>query len=231
VDSLASYIDHTLLKPTCTHIEIEKICKEVKEYGFAAACVPPPFVGMAHRLGVRVATVIGFPFGYSVLSAKLEEIGRAIADGADELDVVHDLTMVRDGKWDELEEAMKAIAGMVRHGASRRGASPPGQKRLVKVIIESGVLSDGEIIRCCEIYGELDVDFLKTSTGYAEKGATVEAVKLMRANLEPSIRIKASGGIRTYAFARQLIEAGASRLGCSASVEIIKGAPADAGGY
>ena len=171
-------------------------------------------------MGVRVATVIGFPFGYSVLPAKLIEIERAIEDGAEELDVVHAISAVKDGRWEELERDMKAIVELVH-----------GERRLVKVIIETGVLTDAEIIRCCELYGELEVDFVKTSTGYAEKGATVEAVKLMRSFLEPSVQVKASGGIKTYAFARQLIEAGASRLGCSASVEIIKGAPADAGGY
>ena len=217
MSTLASYIDHTILKPTTTHIEISRICKETREYGFAAVCVPPPFVGMARQSGVRVATVIGFPFGYSVTSAKLAEVAQALSDGADELDVVVNLIHLKAGDWAALEAEMREIVLLI-HGAGR----------LVKVIIESGVLTDEEIIRCCSVYGGIGVDFLKTSTGYAEKGATVEAVRLMRQHLPAGIRIKASGGIRTYAFARELVEAGADRLGCSASVEIVKGEASEA---
>jgi deoxyribose-phosphate aldolase len=210
VITLASYIDHTLLKPTTTHIEIEKICKEALEYGFAAVCVPPPFVAMARRAGVRTATVIGFPFGYSAVAAKLAEVKRAIADGADELDVVINLGWVKEGNWPDLSAEMGELVERV-HGAGR----------LIKVIIESGILTDQEILRCCELYASLRVDFLKTSTGYAERGATVEAVRLMRANLPATVRIKASGGIRDARFAWELIRAGADRLGCSASVKIV----------
>ena len=208
--TLASYIDHTLLKPTTTHIEIEKICKESLEYGFAAVCVPPPFVAMARRAGVRTATVIGFPFGYSVVAAKLAEVKRAIADGADELDVVINLGWVKEGNWTDLSAEMGELMERV-HGAGR----------LIKVIIESGTLTDQEILRCCELYASLRVDFLKTSTGYAERGATVEAVRLMRAHLPAAVRIKASGGIRDARYAWELIRAGADRLGCSASVKIV----------
>ena len=191
------------------------------EYGFAAVCVPPPFVVLARSTGVRTATVIGFPFGYSAWRAKLAEVEQALADGADELDIVINLVALKSGDWSGLEVEMRALTGPI-HGAGR----------LIKVIIESGVLTDEEIIRCCELYGGIGVDFVKTSTGYAEKGATVEAVRLMRAHLPSNVRIKASGGIRTYALARQLIDAGADRLGCSASVEIIKGeAAAEAGGH
>ena len=208
--TLASYIDHTLLKPTTTHIEIEKICKEALEYGFAAVCVPPSFVGVARRAGVRTATVIGFPFGYSVTQAKLAEVRQAIADGADELDVVINLGDVKEGRWFDLEEEMRMIVDYA-HNAGR----------LIKVIIESGVLTEAEIIRCCAVYAPLGVDFLKTSTGYAERGATVGAVRLMRAHLPAAVLIKASGGIRDAGFARELIAAGADRLGCSASVKIV----------
>jgi deoxyribose-phosphate aldolase len=221
VSSVASYIDHTILKPTTSHIEINRICKEALEYGFAAVCVPPPFVVLAKSSGVRVATVIGFPFGYSVSAAKLAEVEQALADGVDELDVVINLVALKGGDWIGLETEMRTLVGLI-HDAGR----------LVKVIIESGVLTDEEIIRCCGIYGGLGVDFVKTSTGYAEKGATVEAVRLMRAHLPSNVRIKASGGIRTYALARQLIDAGADRLGCSASVEIVNGEVlAGDGGY
>jgi deoxyribose-phosphate aldolase len=223
VINLASHIDHTILKPTTTHIEIEKICKEAREWGFAAVCVPPPMVveavglvkgragGHAGVRGVQVATVIGFPFGYSTVRAKLAEVEQAIADGADELDIVINLIDLKGGNWPALEEEMKVLTERA-HAAGR----------LVKVIIESGVLTDEEIIHCCELYARVGVDFLKTSTGYAATGATIAAVRLMRQHLAAGIRIKASGGIRDAVFARELIEAGADRLGCSASIEIVK---------
>jgi deoxyribose-phosphate aldolase len=213
--NIASYIDHTILKPTTTHIEIKKICEESLQYKFAAVCVPPPMVGEAKQrlLGsaVKTATVIGFPFGYSVTKAKLAEAGQAISDGADELDTVIDLIALKSGDWGSLELEMQAITDLVH-----------AQGKVVKVIIESGILTDDEIIHCCEVYSRVGVDFVKTSTGYAEKGATVGAVLLMRKHLPASIRIKASGGIRSYSFARQLIEAGAERLGSSAGVELVR---------
>lgn len=215
--NIASYIDHTILKPVTTYIDIKKICEEARSYAFAAVCVPPPLVELAgqslgeKRASVKVATVIGFPFGYSVEEAKLAETKQALADGADELDVVINLVALKNGDWDLLGREMNEITELVHtHG------------KIVKVIIESGILQDGEIIRCCELYSALGVDFLKTSTGYAERGATLSAVQLMRQHLPSGIRIKASGGIRNYAFARQLVEAGADRLGCSASVAIVK---------
>ena len=220
MSSLASYIDHTLLKPTATHIEINRICEEALTYGFAAVCVPPPFVAPARQTGVRVATVIGFPFGYSTTAAKSAEVAQALADGADELDVVINLIALKAGDWSLLETEMRTLTERI-HGSGR----------LIKVIIESGILTDAEIIRCCTLYSGVGVDFLKTSTGYAEKGATVEAVRLMREHLPPGIRIKASGGIRTAAFARELIEAGAQRLGCSASVAIVQAEGAATEGY
>ncbi|HMH24238.1 MAG TPA: deoxyribose-phosphate aldolase [Puia sp.] len=254
--NIASYIDHTILKPTTTYIEIKKICEEALRYKFAAVCVPPPMIGKAREflsasagfadrsvsagsgnhsiagnavsaVSVKVATVIGFPFGYSTIKAKLAEVEQAVGM-ADELDVVINLIALRNGDWSYLEEEMQAIAEAVHgyKGLARGNADVNGNAdahgRILKVIIESGILSDEEIIRCCEIYSRVGVDFLKTSTGYAEKGASVHAVQLMRLHLPPSIQIKASGGIRSYTFARQLIGAGADRLGCSASVEIVR---------
>jgi deoxyribose-phosphate aldolase len=209
-----SYIDHTVLKPTTTIVGIRQLCEEATEFQFAAVCVPPPLVKNAVKFldnsGVKTATVIGFPFGYSNVHAKKAEVSQAINDGADELDMVINLIALRNNAWSYLEAEVSGILEMVRAG-----------KKVLKVIIESGILTDAEIIRCCEIYGNAGVDFIKTSTGYAEKGASVAAVQLMRANLPPAIRIKASGGIKTFAFAKELIEAGADRLGCSASVAIV----------
>ncbi|TKK69921.1 deoxyribose-phosphate aldolase [Ilyomonas limi] len=221
---LNQYIDHTILKPTTTSADIEKLCSEAIQYSFAAVCVPPPFIKKAKELTagtlVRVATVIGFPFGYSAVEAKLAEILLAIVDGADELDVVINLIALKNNDWEYLANEINHIMPIAKQ-----------QDKVVKIIIESGVLTTEEIAKCCELYDAAGIDYLKTSTGYAETGATLAAVQQMRANLPPEVQIKASGGIRTYEFAKQLIEAGATRLGCSASVAIVKGAPAENEGY
>jgi len=216
--SLAQFIDHTILKPVTTAEEVERICSEAIQYTFAAVCVPPVYVKQAvHLLSdkkVGVATVIGFPFGYSYLSAKKDEVHKAIEQGADELDMVINLTALKNGQTAYLEKEAEAISAITHK-----------EGKTLKLIIESGILSDEEIIKCCEIYRQLPVQFLKTSTGYAERGATVEAVQLMRQHLPETIQIKASGGIKTYAFAKQLVDAGATRLGCSASVAIVNDDP------
>jgi deoxyribose-phosphate aldolase len=213
--NIASFIDHTLLKPTTTIPEIKDLCNEAMEYGFAAVCIPPPLVknAKAYLKGtdVKTATVIGFPFGYSNAKAKIFETQQAIEDGADEMDVVINLIALRGKAWAYLESEIKYIVQAIHKNGN-----------LIKVIIESGILADDEIVQCCEIYAKAGVDFVKTSTGYAEKGASLEAVQLMRRVLPSSIRIKASGGIRNYQFAKELIGAGADRLGCSAGVAIIK---------
>ncbi len=195
-------------------MEIKKICEEAVQYGFAAVCIPPSLVTFARTQAPRIATVIGFPFGYSVRKAKMAEAEQALLDGADELDMVINLVALRAGDWVYIEKELQQLTGLIH-----------SHKKIIKVIIESGILTDQEILHCCDIAARVGVDFVKTSTGYAEKGASIEAVRLMRQHLPDSIKIKASGGIRTYEFARQLIEAGADRLGCSASVDIIKGQP------
>ena len=180
--------------------------------------MPPPFVKRSKVLldptAVKVATVIGFPFGYSVIEAKLAETVMAIVDGADELDMVMNIAALKNGDLDYLEKEVNVVLEMVHKN-----------KRVLKVIIESGILTNEEIIKCCELYAKAGVDFVKTSTGYAEKGASVEAVQLIRKHLPSNVQVKASGGIRTYEFASQLIAAGADRLGCSASIAIVSGAP------
>jgi deoxyribose-phosphate aldolase len=206
------------LKPIVLISDVQKLCDEAIEYGFAAVCVPPPMVKIAKQFlknsAVKTATVIGFPFGYSAIEAKIAETLLAIADGADELDVVINLIALKNDDWQYLADEINHVMPLIKQ-----------QNKIIKIIIESGVLTDEEIIRCCELYGAAGVDFLKTSTGYAEKGATTEAVKLMRAHLPEHIQIKASGGIRTYDFAKELIDAGASRLGCSNSVNIVTTLP------
>ena len=212
--NIASYIDHTVLKPTTLIADVEKICSEAMEYHFAAVCVPPLFVkkvkGLLKDTSIKVATVIGFPFGYAAIEAKVAETILAIIDGADELDVVINISAIKNNDWQFLASEINAILPIIRK-----------QKKVIKIIIESGILTDNEIIKCCDLYGAAGVDFMKTSTGYAEKGATVEAVQLLRRHLADNVQIKASGGIKTYTFAKQLIDAGATRLGCSSSIQIV----------
>ena len=213
--NIAAYIDHTVLKPTTTQADIVKLCTEALENNFAAVCVPPLFVKMAKQMvtntTVKVATVIGFPFGYSAIEAKVAEIILAIIDGADELDVVINISAIKNNDWQFLANEINTLMPIIRK-----------QQKVIKIIIESGILTNAEIIKCCDLYGAAGVDFLKTSTGYAEVGATLEAVVLIRKHLTNSIKIKASGGIKSYTFAKQLIDAGADRLGCSSSLQIVQ---------
>ncbi|MDE1193459.1 MAG: deoxyribose-phosphate aldolase [Arachidicoccus sp.] len=217
---LNQYIDHTILKPTTLISEIEKLCKEATDYEFAAVCVPPPFVKKSKELltgtNVKTATVIGFPFGYSAIEAKIAEVLLALVDDADELDIVINLIALKNNDWEYLANEINHLVPIIKE-----------KNKVVKIIIESGILTDDEIIKCCQLYGAAGIDFLKTSTGYAEKGASVHAVKLFKENLPQGVQIKASGGIRTYEFAKELVEAGATRLGCSTSVAIISGEKAE----
>jgi deoxyribose-phosphate aldolase len=213
--NIAQHIDHTLLKPTATWAEIEKIAGEALEYKFAAICIPPLYVKKAKKLlensTINKATVIGFPFGYCAIEAKVAEIVLAMVDGADELDMVINICAIKNNDWSFIANEINTIMPIIRK-----------RNTIIKVIIESGMLTDDEIIKCCDIYGAAGVDFVKTSTGYAEKGATVHAVQLIRAHLSNHVKIKASGGIKTFAFAKELIEAGADRLGCSSSIRIVQ---------
>jgi deoxyribose-phosphate aldolase len=213
---IASTIDHTLLKPGMLLSQVEQLCREADEHGFASVCVPPLFVKQAKQYlqhsQSKVATVIGFPFGYSAIEAKIAEILLAIVDGADELDMVINFTALKNNDWEYMANEINHIMPVIT-----------AKNKVLKVIIESGVLTQEEIIKCCELYGAAGVHFMKTSTGYAEKGATVEAVQIMRQHLPAHIQIKASGGIRDYAFAKALLDAGATRLGTSGGLAIIAG--------
>jgi len=221
---LNGYIDHTILKPTTLISDVEKLCKEAIQHQFAAVCVPPPFIKTAKQFlqgsTIKTATVIGFPFGYSAIEAKIAEVVLAMIDGVDELDIVINLIALKNNDWQYLANEISHIIPVIKQ-----------QQKTVKIIIESGILTNDEIIKCCQLYAPAGIDFMKTSTGFAEQGATVEAVELMRKHLSPSIQIKASGGIKTYAFATNLIEAGATRLGCSAGVAIVQQQDATAAGY
>jgi deoxyribose-phosphate aldolase len=221
---LAHFIDHTILKPSTTLGEIETICKEAVQHRFYAVCVPPYYVSDAVNIlrdeTVKVATVIGFPFGYCHTKVKAAELKRVMNDGAHEADMVMNIAAFKSNDLAYIENEIKLISKMTAEN-----------NVVLKLIIESGILSEEEIIRCCDLFQHFPVDFLKTSTGYAEKGATIEAVEIMRRYLPKHIQIKASGGIRNYDFAKRLIDAGATRLGCSASVAIVTDAAGAESGY
>lgn len=211
---LASYFDHTLLKPDTATADIRRLCAEAIDYKFAAVCVPPFFVPEAVQTlepyPVKVATVIGFPMGYAATVAKVEEIKRAIDEGVDELDVVINLCAVKNGNFNFVRNDIESMT-MAAHS----------KRKVIKVILETALLSLDEVKILCDTCNELEVDFVKTSTGM-HGGATTEMVAFLRSHLNKGIKIKASGGIKSFFDAQQMIEAGAVRLGSSSSVQIMQ---------
>jgi len=213
--NIASYIDHTVLKPDADKNSIRLLCNEAVQEQFAAVCIPPYFISFAKELledsKVKIATVIGFPLGYNSTASKLQDIADTINAGADELDVVHNVTAVKNGDWQYASDEIRKCTELIH-----------SKSKIIKVIVESGMLTDEELAHCCEYYAPCGIDFMKTSTGFSATGATVHSVQLMRNFLPIEISIKASGGIRNFAFAKELIDAGANRIGCSASMQILK---------
>lgn len=212
---IENYIDHTILKSSVSITEIENLCNEAIKYNFKAVCVPPFYIKVAKQIllgtDVLVATVIGFPFGYSDTASKLAEINKAIKDGADELDFVHNIAALKNGDFDYLSKEIAICLQPIRLA-----------NKVIKVIIESGILTHSEIEFSCKLYSKHKVDFVKTSTGYAERGATIDAVKVMRQSLPDSIKIKASGGIKTFENAKEFINLGVDRIGTSSGIQIFK---------
>ncbi len=211
---LAQKIDHTLLKPEASQKDIEKLCDEAVTHGFWSVCIQPFWVKYAREyLGkspVKICTVIGFPHGQNISAVKAFEATQAILDGADELDMVINVGAVKSGFWDRVEED---IGGVVK--------STDG--KLVKVILETCLLTNEEIQLACGCAERAGAGFVKTSTGFSGPGATIEAVKLMRASVPSGMMVKASGGIRDKETALAMLEAGAQRLGMSAGIAVLKG--------
>lgn len=218
---LEKYIEHTKLNPDMKDIEVDKIVREAKEYHFHGICIPPFWVKRAARdlknTELALVTVIGFPFGYQMIEAKLEEMKLAIRDGADEIDWVWNISAFKTGMpWTKIELAK---AAELAHES----------EKLLKVIIETAYLNPEEIRQACKICADAGVDFVKTSTGYASSGAKLEDIKLMRENLPKEVGIKASGGIKTKEFALELVAAGADRLGTSSGIALIGGSVVESG--
>lgn len=206
-------IDHTLLKPESTREQIKSLCDEALEYNFKSVCINPFWVSYANDIlkdsEVSVCTVIGFPLGANTTSMKATEAREAILNGADEVDMVINVGLLKSKEYDLVEEDIKAVV-------------EESKDKIVKVIIETCLLSDEEIVKACEISMKSGADFVKTSTGFNSAGAKAQDVNLMRKTVGDTLGLKASGGIRDLKTAREMIENGATRLGVSAGIEIIK---------
>ena len=210
---ILSRCDHTLLKQDATWEQIKNICDEGKAFNCASVCIPPAYVKRAAEYvgnDLKICTVIGFPNGYSTTEVKVFETEDAVRNGADEIDMVINLGWVKDCRWDDLLEEMKSVK-----------ASCAG--RILKVIVETCLLTQEEKIKLCELVTAAGADYIKTSTGFSTGGATVEDVALLKAHVGPSVRVKASGGVRSLEAAQAMIEAGADRIGASALVKQAKG--------
>lgn len=210
---VASFIDHTLLKPEATPQQIEKLCEEARQNEFASVCINPVYVPLAHRLlagsPVLTCTVIGFPLGATMTAAKVEETRAAIEAGAQEVDMVIPIGLLKGGEHAMVLEDIRAVVEMA-HGLAAA----------VKVIIETALLTQSEKIIACLLTQAAGADFVKTSTGFSTSGATVQDVELMRRVVGPQMGVKAAGGVRSLADARAMLKAGATRLGSSSGVKI-----------
>lgn len=212
--NLASYIEHTNLSPTLTIGDIDKLVEEAKQFNLLGICVPPFWVKRAKReIGtakIILVTVAGFPLGYNMTETKLDEMHRAVDNGADEIDVVWNVTSFKTNlPWTKIEVAKCSKLAHDHH-------------KLLKVIIETAYLSDEEIKKACKLCADAGADFVKTSTGFAPSGAKAEHIALMRENLPPAVGIKASGGIKTFDAAKRMIDAGATRIGTSSALNIVQ---------
>ncbi|MBO4353692.1 MAG: deoxyribose-phosphate aldolase [Clostridia bacterium] len=217
---ILSKVDHTLLSPSATWDDIRQICDDGVKYGTASVCIPASYVKAASEYvkgGVKICTVIGFPNGYSTTAAKCFEAEDAVNGGADEIDMVINIGRLKDKRYGDILSEIKAVK------AACKG-------RILKVIIETCLLTDEEKIKMCEIVSESGADFIKTSTGFSSGGATKKDVALFKAHVAPHVKIKAAGGISSLEDAEEFISLGASRLGTSRIVKIVKNLP-DSSGY
>ncbi len=208
-NEILSRVDHTLLTPTATWEQVRALCDEGKQFGVASVCIPPRYVKRANDYagGLKICTVIGFPNGYATPEVKVFETEDAIRDGADEIDMVINQGLAKAGDWEGVLTEIKAVK------ESCKG-------RILKVIIEACNFTREEKIALCRVVSMSGAEFIKTSTGFAAGGATVEDVQLFREHISPDMRIKAAGGIRTFEQAQAMLEAGADRIGASALVAL-----------
>lgn len=212
---LCKLVDHTILKPDATRVDVKRICEEAKEYGFASVCINPVHVAYAAELlqgsSSHVCTVIGFPLGANTPAIKAAEAKDAIENGAAEVDMVINIGAAKEHDYETVKKDVAAVRAAV------------DSDHVLKVIIETCLLTDEEKVEVCKVCKEAGADFVKTSTGFSTGGATPEDVALMHKTVGPEVKVKASGGIRCTKDAEAMVAAGASRLGCSAGVKIAKG--------
>ena len=212
ISEILERCDHTLLRTDCTAAEIRALCDDAMKYHCASVCIPPAHVAGAKRYvgdALKLCTVIGFPNGYSTAVVKAFEADDAVKNGADEIDMVINLCMVKDQCWDKLEDEIRRV---------KRACNG----RLLKVIIECCLLTEEEKIKLCEIVSAAGAEYIKTSTGFSTVGATFEDVELLRAHVAPEVKVKAAGGISSLEDAERFISLGADRLGTSRVVKIAK---------
>ncbi|MGO2244663.1 MAG: deoxyribose-phosphate aldolase [Pseudolactococcus laudensis] len=220
--NLNKYIDHTVLKADTPKAKVQQIIDEAIQYDFMSVCINPTWVSFAAEklaaTDVKVCTVIGFPLGANMSAVKALEASEAIKNGADEVDMVINIGAAKDGDWDLVESDIQAVVDA-------------SGDVLTKVIIETSLLTDEEKVKACQAAVRAGADFVKTSTGFSTAGATVADIALMRQTVGPDLGVKASGGVRSIADAQAMIDAGATRLGTSNGVDIMKGNVADGNGY
>ena len=207
------YVDHTQLKAYATWDDIVKLCEEAMEFATASVCIPPSYVKRVHDTygdKVNICTVVGFPLGYNVLEAKVAETHQALNDGANEVDMVINIGDLKNGDYDKIKAEIKAI---------KAAASD----KILKVIIETCYLTDDEKIQMCEVVTAAGADYIKTSTGFGTDGATIADIKLFKKYVGPKVKIKAAGGVKTVDDLAQFIAEGASRIGSSSAIDIVKG--------
>lgn len=210
---ILKHVDHTLLKAVATWEDIQKICDESIEYNTASICIPACYISRIHeKYGdkVNICTVVGFPLGYSETSAKIEETRKALEDGANEIDMVINITDVKNGLYDKVTEEIAALKKVV------------GDK-ILKVIIETCYLTEEEKIQMCKSVTQAGADYIKTSTGFGTGGATIEDVRLFKQHIGPNVKIKAAGGVRSVEDLEMFINEGCDRIGTSSAVSLIKG--------
>ena len=212
---LLSHVDHTLLKASATYDEIKVICEDALKFNTASVCIPPNYIARVHKdfPNLNICTVIGFPHGYSVTAAKVVEAKQAVADGANEVDMVINISDVKNKLYDQVYNEIIDIKNAVKE---------KDNKKILKVIIETCYLTDEEKIKLCEIVTKAGADYIKTSTGFGNKGATHEDIKLFKEHIGPNVKIKAAGGMSDLDDMRKYLEEGADRLGTSKAVSIIK---------
>jgi len=209
---ILSHVDHTLLKPTMTTAQLKETVADAARYGCASACIPPCFVKEAVKEAagrVRICTVIGFPLGYQSTEVKCFETEQAVRDGADEIDMVIHIGAVKEGRYDDVLDEIRRVRGCC-------------EGKILKVIIETCLLTDEEKIRMCDIVGRSGADYIKTSTGFSTGGATLDDIRLFAAHVPQHLRIKAAGGISSVEDAEAFLQAGADRLGTSRLVAAAK---------